>query len=246
MPPASRLAPRAGVASGQGRGAEASRGRLPRWLKPALFVAALIPFGALVFGFFTDRLGANPVEKITLESGEWALRLLLLTLLVTPLRRATGLAWLVRVRRMLGLFAFFYLMVHFATYAVLDAGLDPSYVLDDVLERPYITVGFVTLCILVPLAATSTDAMIRRLGGARWRRLHRLAYFAGAGGVLHFLWLAWSKSDLRDPLVYLAILAVLLVARIPAVAARLSRLAPSRAPRRAPPARHEISRPHEG
>lgn len=229
MPPTSGRASEARVASGQPRKAATARGRPPRWLKPALFVAALVPFGALVAGLFTGGLGANPVETITHESGEWTLRLLLLTLLVTPLRRATGLAWLVRLRRMLGLFAFFYLMVHFATYAVLDAGLDLGYVVEDVLDRPYITVGFVTLCALVPLAATSTDAMIRRLGGARWRRLHRLAYFAGAGGVLHFLWLAWSKSDLREPLIYAAILVVLLVARIPAVAARLGRLAPRRA-----------------
>ena len=215
------------------RRAEAARGRPLRWLKPALFMAALIPFGALVFGFFTDGLGANPVETITHESGQWTLRLLLVTLLVTPLRRATGLSYLVRLRRMLGLFAFFYLMVHFATYAVLDAGLDLEYVVEDVLDRPYITVGFATLCALIPLAATSTDAMIRRLGGARWRRLHRLAYFAGAGGVLHFLWLAWSKSDLREPLIYLAILAALLIARIPTIAARLARLAP----RRSAPAR---------
>ena len=191
-------------------------------------MAALIPFGSLAFGLFTDGLGANPVETITLESGQWTLRLLLVTLLVTPLRRATGLSWLVRLRRMLGLFAFFYLMVHFATYAVLDAELDLEYVVEDVLDRPYITVGFATLCALIPLAATSTDAMIRRLGGARWRRLHRLAYFAGAGGVLHFLWLAWSKSDLREPLIYLAILAALLIARIPTIAARLARLAPRR------------------
>ena len=211
------------------RSGGAARTGPPRGLKPALFAAALIPFGYLAVGLLAGDLGANPVETITHVSGEWALRLLLLTLLVTPLRRATGLAWLVRLRRMLGLFAFFYVVVHFTTYALLDAGLDLGYVVEDVLERPYITVGFVTLCALVPLAATSTDAMIRRLGGARWRRLHRLAYFAGAGAVLHFLWLAFSKSDLREPLIYLAILVALLVARLPAVAARLGRLAPRRA-----------------
>ena len=218
-------------------GGGAIRAGAPGWLKPTLFAAALIPFGYLAVGLLTGWLGANPVETITHESGQWTLRLLLVTLLVTPLRRATGLAWLVRLRRMLGLFAFFYLLVHFGTYALLDAGLDLEYVLEDVLDRPYITVGFATLCALVPLAATSTDAMIRRLGGARWRRLHRLAYFAGAGGVLHFLWLAFSKSDLREPLIYLAILVALLVARIPTVAARLGRLAPRRpaAPSRADP-----------
>ncbi len=221
------------------RAGETLRGAPPRWLKPTLFGAALIPFGYLAVGLLTGGLGANPVETITHESGQWTLRLLLVTLLVTPLRRATGLAWLVRLRRMLGLFAFFYLMVHFATYAVLDAGLDLGYVVEDVLDRPYITVGFLTLCALVPLAATSTDAMVRRLGGARWRRLHRLAYFAGAGGVLHFLWLASSKADLREPLIYLAVLVLLLAARIPALAARLGRLAPRRpgaAPRPTPPA----------
>ena len=217
--------PRAGAGEG--------RRRATAWQKPALFVLALLPFGYLVVALLTDSLGANPVEAITHESGQWALRLLLATLLVTPLRRISGVAALVRFRRMLGLFAFFYLMVHFATYAILDAGLDPRYVLDDVIERPYITVGFTTLCLLVPLAATSTNAMIRRLGGARWRRLHRLAYFAGAGGVLHFLWLA--KADLREPLVYLAVLILLLAARIPRVAASLGRLAPRRGagPRRA-------------
>ena len=211
------------------------RNRATAWQKPLLFVLALLPFGYLAARLLTDSLGANPVEAITHESGQWALRLLLVTLLVTPLRRLSGIIALVRFRRMLGLFAFFYLMVHFATYAILDAGLDLRYVLDDVIERPYITVGFATLCMLVPLAATSTNAMIRRLGGVRWRRLHRLAYVAGAGGVLHFLWLA--KADLREPLIYSTILALLLVARIPRVASGLSRLSPRRAagPQRAGP-----------
>ena len=229
MPSRFRETPEALVAGRRRRVVEAPRGGLPRWLKPAVFGAALIPFAALALRLLSGDLGANPVETLTHESGEWALRLLLLTLLITPLRRVTGLGYLVRLRRMLGLFAFFYLMLHFATYAVLDAELDLEYVVDDVLDRPYITVGFVTLCALLPLAVTSTDAMVRRLGGLRWRRLHRLAYFAGAGGVLHFLWLAWSKSDLREPLVYLALLSLLLVARIPSVAARLGRLAPRRA-----------------
>ena len=124
------------------RSSTTGRGKAAGWLKPALFVAALVPFGLLAFGLLTGGLGANPVETITHESGQWTLRLLLVTLLVTPLRRATGLSVLVRLRRMLGLFAFFYLMVHFATYAVLDAGLDLEYVVEDLLERPYITVGF--------------------------------------------------------------------------------------------------------
>ena len=194
--------------------------------KPCLFVAALIPFAALVFGVLTDNLGANPVEMITRESGQWALRFLLLTLLVTPLRRITGWHPLIRLRRMLGLFAFFYVSVHFLTYAVLDAALDFGYVLEDVLERPYITVGFTTLCLLVPLAATSTNAMVRRLGGDRWRKLHRLVYVAGGGAVLHFLWLV--KADLREPLIYAAILTVLLLVRVPPIAQWLGRRRPPR------------------
>ena len=163
--------------------------------KPCVFVAALVPFVALAYGLATDNLGANPVEMITHESGEWALRLLLLTLLVTPARRLTGWAALLRLRRMLGLFAFFYVSVHFLTYAVLDAGLDVAYVLEDILERPYITVGFTALCMLVPLAITSTNGMVRRLGGARWRKLHRLVYLASGGAVLHFLWLGQGGPD---------------------------------------------------
>ena len=184
-------------------------------IKAGLFAAALAPFTALAFAGFTGRLGANPVEAITHTTGEWTLRLLLATLAITPLRHVTGWVWLTRLRRMVGLFAFFYLALHFSTYAVLDASLDLAYVVEDVADRLYITVGFAAFAMLVPLAATSTNAMVRRLGPLRWRRLHRLVYAAGICGVLHYLWLV--KADLREPLVYAGILAVLLAARLPVV-----------------------------
>ena len=188
-------------------------------IKTGLFAAALAPFTALVVSGFTDGLGANPVEAITHTTGEWALRLLLATLAITPLRHLTGWVWLTRLRRMVGLFAFFYLVLHFTTYAVLDASLDLAYVVEDVADRLYITAGFAGFVMLVPLAATSTNAMVRRLGPLRWRRLHRLVYAAGICGVLHYLWLV--KADLREPLVYAGILAVLLAARLPVVVKRL-------------------------
>ena len=183
-------------------------------IKTGAFAAALAPFTALVFAGFTDGLGANPVETITHTTGEWTLRLLLATLAITPLRHLTGWIWLTRLRRMVGLFAFFYLMLHFTTYAVLDASLDLAYVVEDVADRLYITAGFAAFVMLVPLAATSTNAMVRRLGPLRWRKLHRLVYAAGICGALHYLWLV--KADLREPLVYTGILAVLLAARLPA------------------------------
>jgi len=193
-----------------------------RLLKPAIFVAALVPATLLVWNAFNDGLGANPVEAITFETGLWGLRFLLITLCVTPLRRATGWQWLARIRRMLGLFAFFYVCLHFLTYLVLDAFFDLHYILEDILDRTYITLGFTSFVLLVPLAVTSTNAMVRRLGGRNWRRLHRLVYVAALGAVLHFLWLV--KADMREPLIYLAMLLVLLLARVPAVADRLSRL----------------------
>ena len=184
-------------------------------IKAGLFAAALAPFTALVVTGATGGLGANPVEAITHTTGEWTLRLLLATLAITPLRHLTGWVSLTRLRRMVGLFAFFYLVLHFATYAVLDASLDLAYVVEDVADRLYITVGFAAFVMLVPLAATSTNAMVRRLGPLRWRRLHRLVYAAGVCGVLHYLWLV--KADLREPLIYAGILTVLLAARLPVV-----------------------------
>ena len=188
-------------------------------IKTGLFAVALAPFTALVVSAFTGGLGANPVETITHTTGEWTLRLLLATLAITPLRHLTGWVWLTRLRRMVGLFAFFYLVLHFTTYAVLDASLDLAYVVEDVADRLYITAGFAAFVMLVPLAATSTNAMVRRLGPLRWRKLHRLVYAAAICGALHFLWLV--KADLREPLVYAAILAVLLAARAPIVVEKL-------------------------
>ncbi len=191
--------------------------------RPVLFLACLLPLAALVWAGFRGALGANPVETITHDTGQWALRLLLATLAVTPVRRLTGWAPVVRLRRMLGLFAFFYAALHLATYLWLDQFFAWGAIAEDVLKRPYITVGFAAFLLLVPLAATSTQAMVRRLGGRRWRLLHRLVYPAAALAVLHLLWLV--KADLREPLVYAAILALLLAARV-----RLPGRAPGTAP----------------
>lgn len=202
-------------------------------LKPVVFVLALLPLALLVWNALHDALGANPVEAITFETGEWGLRFLLITLCVTPLRRITGWQALARVRRMLGLFAFFYVCLHFLTYVVLDAFFDLAYILEDISDRTYITLGFTSFLLLIPLAMTSTNAMMRRLGGQRWRRLHRLAYVAAGGAVLHFLWLV--KADLREPLIYLGILLTLFVLRVPGIAERLANLRS----RNAPAAQHE-------
>jgi sulfoxide reductase heme-binding subunit YedZ len=191
-----------------------------RALKPIVFVLALLPLAVLLWNAVDDGLGANPVEAITFKTGEWGLRLLLITLCVTPLRRITGWQALARIRRMLGLFAFFYVCLHFLTYLVLDAFFDFYYILEDLTDRTYITLGFTSFVLLIPLAVTSTNAMMRRLGGQRWRRLHRLAYAAAAGAVLHFLWLV--KVDLREPLIYLGILLLLFLLRMPSAANRLA------------------------
>ena len=181
------------------------------WFKAALFTLCLLPLARLVFFAFTDRLGANPIEFVLRSLGTWTLTLLLVTLSITPLRRLTGWNSLIRVRRMLGLFAFFYACLHFLTFAGLDQSFDLNAILADVIKRPYITVGFTCFVLLIPLAATSTNAMQRRLGGKRWQQLHRLVYFIAVGGVVHYLWLV--KKDLTQPLLYGLVLAVLLGAR---------------------------------
>jgi sulfoxide reductase heme-binding subunit YedZ len=184
-----------------------------RWvIKPALFILALLPLAFLIYRALNDDLGANPIETINRYTGDWVLRFLLITLAVTPLRRLTGWNGLLRYRRMLGLFAFFYACVHFLSWAWLDQYFVLADIVRDVAKRPYITVGFASFLMLIPLALTSTNAIIRRLGAKRWQQLHRLVYLIGIGGVVHFLWLV--KSDIREPLVYGAVLALLLGFRL--------------------------------
>jgi len=180
-------------------------------LKPAVFVAALVPFAWLVSGAFTASLGPNPVEAITHGTGDWTIRFLLITLTITPLRRLTGWNVLVRFRRMLGLFAFFYGTLHLLTYAWLDKFFDWAEIVRDIPKRPFITMGFLGFVLLVPLAATSTSGMIRRLGGRNWQRLHRLIYVSAIAGVVHYWWLV--KADITRPRNYAVVLAALLAAR---------------------------------
>lgn len=186
----------------------------PRADKPLLFLLGLVPLAIILFDTFTDRLGANPVEALSHRTGEWALKFLVLVLLVTPLRKVFGWSRLVPLRRMLGLYAFFYACLHVFVYLVLDRSMLLSEIITDIGKRPYITVGFAVFLMLLPLAITSTNGMIRRLGGRRWKRLHRLVYPAAIGAVLHFLWLV--KSDLREPLVYAVLVIALLLYRVPA------------------------------
>lgn len=176
--------------------------------KAAVFLACLIPAMQLALGWHNDTLGANPIETLTRASGEWTLRLLLITLAVSPLRRYTGLHWLLRLRRMLGLFAFAYAAAHFTTYVWLDQFFDWRSIAHDILERPFITVGFAAFVLLIPLAATSSNAAIRRLGGRRWQSLHRSIYAIAILAVVHFWWLV--KADLLKPFIYALILAALL------------------------------------
>lgn len=192
-----------------------------RWFKPLVFVLALLPFVGIVVDALTGGLAAEPIKDITHRTGDWGLRILLMTLAITPLRRLTGWGKLLRVRRMLGLYTFFYICLHFTIWLVLDHFFAWDEIVKDIVKRPYITVGFSAFVLLIPLAATSTDAMIRRLG-RRWRQLHRLVYAIGALGVLHFLWSV--KADWREPALYGAILAALLVARLPSVTPRLEGL----------------------
>jgi len=180
-------------------------------VKAVLFAICLIPLAIYIQRGLVDALGANPIETITRASGEWTLRFLLITLAVTPLRKLTGLNWLLRLRRMLGLFAFFYASLHFTTYFWLDQFFDLQSIARDIMKRPFITVGFSAFVLLIPLAATSNTFAIRRLGGRRWQALHRSVYAIGILAVVHFWWLV--KADILKPLIYALLLAALLGAR---------------------------------
>jgi sulfoxide reductase heme-binding subunit YedZ len=196
--------------------------------KPVVFVAALGPLGWLVWAALTGNLSANPLSDLTNETGVWAIRFICISLAVTPLRRVTGWNWVIKFRRMLGLYAFFYGSLHFLIYVIVDrfAGLDfPDGIVswttvrnlamsvgEDIYKRPFITIGFTTLMLLLPLAVTSTAGWIRRLGGKRWNALHSLVYVAAITAVIHYYWLV--KADVSRPLGYAAVVAVLLGFRI--------------------------------
>jgi sulfoxide reductase heme-binding subunit YedZ len=183
-----------------------------RPLKVVVFLACLGPVFVLTWKGFHALLGANPIDVITRSTGTWTLTFLLITLGVTPVRRITGMSWLVRFRRMLGLFAFFYGTLHLMTYVWLDKFFDVHEMLHDIAKRRFITAGMTAWSLMLPLALTSTAGWIRRLGGKRWRMLHRLSYLSAAAGVVHFIWLV--KADLRRPLTYGAVLAALLAFRL--------------------------------
>lgn len=205
-------APRAGARERHARSA-----RPPRWLKPAIFALCLVPAAWAIWALYSDYargtsfLGANPINEAEHFTGKWTLRFLIITLAVTPARRLTGWNWLVRYRRMFGLFAFFYAALHLSTYIGVDMYFNFGDIVHDVVKHPYITVGMAAFLLLIPLAITSTNAMVRRLGGARWRSLHRVVYLVAVLGVTHFWWAV--KKDITEPLIYALIFGALFVAR---------------------------------
>ena len=197
------------------------------WLKTLVFVVCLIPLGQLAYRAYDADLGANPIDTVTRFTGSWALTFLLASLAVTPLRRLTGWHELIKFRRMLGLYAFFYALLHFSTFVGLDHFFDLDRIGKDILKRPYVTAGFTAFVMMIPLALTSTAGMIRRLG-KRWQQLHRLVYLAAIAAVIHFYWLV--KSDIRRPAQYGAVLALLLGYRLVVRWLQPSRSRISRAP----------------
>lgn len=188
--------------------------RVFAWVRATLFVLAALPFAELLRRGFAQDLGANPVEFVLRWLGTWTLVALLATLTVTPLRWVTGWAWLVRLRRMLGLYAFFYGAMHVVAYVWIDHFFDWPAILGDIAKRPYLTFGFAAFVLMIPLALTSTNAAVRRLGGRNWQRLHRLVYAIAVLGVLHYWYHKLAKNDLAQPTIYALVLGTLLGARL--------------------------------
>jgi sulfoxide reductase heme-binding subunit YedZ len=197
-----------------------------KWTKGFVFLLCLVPLGMLIWRLLTNNLGANPVEFIQHATGDWTLRFLIFTLCITPFRKLLLLPDLIRFRRMLGLFAFFYVCLHFLTYLGPDQSFALAGMWKDVAKRPFITVGFAGFVSLIPLAITSTTGWIRRIGGKRWQMLHRLIYFAAVCGVIHYYWLV--KSDVRKPLFYGALVAILLLWRLGGWVVKRRNQAPTR------------------
>lgn len=180
--------------------------------KPGAFVLSLLPFVLLAYQWHADQLSANPIDDVTDTTGTWTLRFLMITLAITPLRKVTGWNWLLQFRRMVGLFAFFSVCLHFLTYVYLDQIFLWEEIFADVQKRPFITVGFTSFVLMIPLAISSNNRMTKWMGGKRWQRLHRLVYVIALGGVVHYLWLV--KADTQRPLTYGAILVILLGTRV--------------------------------
>ncbi|WP_050983079.1 protein-methionine-sulfoxide reductase heme-binding subunit MsrQ [Cupriavidus basilensis] len=209
----SRPAVRPARAGGQAGFATLAPERV-RSVKVAVWLFAMLPFLRLLYLGFSDQFGANPLEFVTRSTGTWTLVMLCVTLTVTPLRRLTGWNWLLRLRRMLGLFVFFYAMQHFLLWLGVDRGFDVAYMIKDIAKRPFITVGFVAFVLMVPLAATSANAMVKRLGGKRWQWLHRSVYAVAALAILHYWWHKAGKHDFGTVSIYAAVVFGLLAMRV--------------------------------
>ncbi len=190
------------------------KGLLHPAAKPLLFVLCLMPFIWLVFGAFTNQLGANPAEALVRSTGDWTLRFLCLVLAVTPLRTLTNTPALARFRRMLGLFVYFYVVLHLLSYSWFDMEFDVGAIIKDIIKRPFILVGFSAFLLLTPLAATSFNRAIKALGAKRWQRLHKLVYAIAGLGILHFFWMRSGKNDFAEVFVYAVVLAFLLGWRV--------------------------------
>jgi methionine sulfoxide reductase heme-binding subunit len=209
-----------------------ARGLVQPAAKPLVFLLALMPFGWLLYGAIKNNLGANPAEYLSRATGDWTLRFLCITLAVTPLRAVTGTPALARFRRMLGLFVYFYAVLHFLAYSWFDMGFDPADIAKDIAKRPFILVGFSAFVLLTPLAATSFNRAVKALGAARWQALHKLVYAIAGLGILHFFWMRAGKNNFADVAVYAAIIAGLLGWRV--LRATAARSASGPPPFRAP------------